>query len=202
MDKVGNARLHVGGVNIVPLDHIHDLAVSLDSLLTMKQHADTVANSCFYQMWQLRLVRQSLTFDALHTLVHTLINSKMDYCNAVLYSAPAYAVRCLQAVPNAAACLITGTPLKEHITPILCNILRWLPVTQRIDYRIALMTDSCIHGTSPEYFHDICHPVASVEGHSMLRSANYGELFEPHRRGKPTVHAVSMLLHHLFGTIY
>jgi len=95
----------------------------------MKQHVDTVAGSCFYQMRQLRSVRRSVTFDALHTLVHALINSKVDYCNAVLYGAPAYAVRRLQAVLNAAARLITGTRLKKHITPVLRDMLHWLPVT-------------------------------------------------------------------------
>ena len=81
--------------------------MTLDSLLTMKQHANTVARSCFYQTRQLRSVRRSLTFDALHTLVHALINSNVDYCNAVLYGAPVYAVWRLQAVLNAAARLIT-----------------------------------------------------------------------------------------------
>jgi len=88
--------------------------VTLDSLLTIKQHADTVARSCFYQMRQLRSVRRSLTFDALHTLDHALINSKVDYCNAVLYGAPAYAVRRLQAALNDAARLSTGTRLNEQ----------------------------------------------------------------------------------------
>ena len=43
---------------------------------------------------------------------------------------------------------------------------------------------SCIHGTSPAYFHDIFHPVASVEGRAMLRSANFGDLVEPRTRGR------------------
>jgi len=47
------------------------------------------------------------------------------------------------------------------------------------------MTYSCVHGTSPAYFNSICrHPVASVEGRAMPRSANYGELVEPRTRGK------------------
>jgi len=165
-------------------NHFCDLGVTLDSLLTMKQHTDTVARSCFYQMRQLRSVRRSLTLDALHTLVHALINSKVDYCNAVLYGAPAYAVWRLQAVLNAAARLITGTRLNEHITPVLRDTLHWVPFTHRIDYKIALMTYSCVHGTSPAYFDSICRPVASVEGRAMLRSANYGKLVEPRTRGK------------------
>ena len=36
LDKVGDVRLRVGGVDISPLDHVRDLGVTLDSLLTMK----------------------------------------------------------------------------------------------------------------------------------------------------------------------
>jgi len=126
LDKVGDVHLRVGGVDISPLNHVRDMGVMLDSLLTMKQQADTVARSCFYQMRQLRSVRRSLTFNALHTLVHAL--SKVDYCNAVLYGAPAYAVRRLQAVLNGS----TGTRLNEHITPVLRDTLHWLHITQHI----------------------------------------------------------------------
>jgi len=109
---------------------------------------------------------------------------KGDYCNAVVYGTPAYAVRCLQAILNATGRLITGTRLNEHITPIFRDTLHWLPITQRIDYEIALMAYICVHGSSPAYFHGICHPVASVEGRATLRSANYRELVEPQMRGK------------------
>jgi len=202
LDKVGNVRLHVCGVDISPLDHVRGLGVMLDSLLTMKQHADTVTRSCFSQMRQLRSVRRSLAFNVLHTLVHALINSKVDYCNAVLYGAPAYAVRRLQTVLYAAACLTTDTRLNEQITPVFHDTLHWLPITQCIDYKIALMTYSCVHGTSPAYCHGICRPVASVEGHAMLRSANYGELVEPVQEESAMVRRASVLLHHLSGTMY
>jgi len=46
----------IGGVDISPVDHILDLGVTLDLLLTMKQHTNTIAHSCFYQMRQLRSV--------------------------------------------------------------------------------------------------------------------------------------------------
>ena len=57
--------------------------VTLVLLLAMKRHADTVARSCFfYQMQQLRSIRRSLTFNALRTLVHVLINSNVDLVTA------------------------------------------------------------------------------------------------------------------------
>jgi len=49
LDKVGNAHLSVGVVDINPLDHVHDLGVMPDSLLTIKQHAD-ITYICFCQI--------------------------------------------------------------------------------------------------------------------------------------------------------
>jgi len=40
-------------------------------------------------------------------------------------------------------------------------------------------------------------PLASVDGRAMLTSANHGELIKP----RITVHAASMLLHQMSGTI-
>jgi len=45
LNKVGDVCLRVGGVDISPLDHVRDLGVTLDSLLTMKQHAIVIVTS-------------------------------------------------------------------------------------------------------------------------------------------------------------
>ena len=38
---------------------------------------------CFYHMWQLRMMRKTLTTDAVRTLVQTLVTSRLDYCNNI-----------------------------------------------------------------------------------------------------------------------
>jgi len=184
--KVGHIRLTVGGVDLLPLDCVRDLGVTIDSQLTMKQYVDIVARSCFFQLRQLRSVRRSLPADALHTLVHAFVVSICieDNCNVALYGAAAYVTRRLQTVLHAAARLITGTRLNEHITPTLRDTLHWLPVVQRIDYKIAMMAFNCIRGTCPAYFRDICCPVATVDARARLRSADHGDLIVPRSNGK------------------
>jgi len=81
--KTNNAPLRVGGVDI-PLDAVRDLGVILDSNLTMKKHVDGIVRRCFYQLRQLRSVCRSLSFE--HALVHAFIHSRVDYCNAILWS--------------------------------------------------------------------------------------------------------------------
>jgi len=75
---------------------------------------------------------------------------------------------------------------KSHTSHlILRDTLHWLqPVDRRIEYKIAMMTFSCVRRIRPVSFHDICCPVAAVEGHAMLRSADDGQLVEPRTKGK------------------
>ena len=118
-------------------DTVRDLGVTLDAQLTMKNHVDGVARSCFYQLRQLRSIRRSVPTDALHTLVNAFTSSRIDYCNAVLYGVTDAVIQRLQAVLHAAARLITGVQRNDHITPTLRDTLHWLHVSQCIMFKSA-----------------------------------------------------------------
>jgi len=75
---------------------------------------------------QLRPLRRCMTDEAINTLTHAFISSRLDYCN-VLYCGIAEGLMSrLQLVQNAAARLVTGIRRHEHITPVLRQ-LHWLP---------------------------------------------------------------------------
>jgi len=79
-------------------------------------------------------------------------------------------MRRLQAVQNAAARLITGTHLRDHITLILRQ-LHWLPVRQRIEFKLAMLDFKTLHGSVPQYLVDDCQLV-TVSGRRQLRSSD------------------------------
>ena len=60
--------------------------------------------------------------------------------------------------------------------------LRWLPVSQRIQFRIAALVWRCLLGTAPAYLCELCCPVSAVVGRRVLRSASSGELLVPRAR--------------------
>ena len=64
-------------------------------------------------------------------LVNSLVISRLDYCNSLLYDIPKYQRDKLQRIQNTAARMITGARSSDHITPLLKS-LRWLPVEARI----------------------------------------------------------------------
>ena len=75
----------------------------------------------------------------------------------------------LQSVQNAAACLVTGTRQCERITPALWQ-LQWLPVRQRIQYKLASLAFRVLSGLAPDYLAGDCQLVA-LSGRRPLRSA-------------------------------
>ena len=163
---------------------VRDLGVMIDDELTMAAHVGHVVSGCFYQLRQLRSVRRCLPFEARRALVTAFVASRLDYCNAVLYGVAACNINRLQVAMNTAARLVTGSGKYEHITPVLRDVLHWLPVPQRINFKIAVLAFSCIRGTGPAYFSDVCIPLADIPGRAGLRAADRGDLFVPSSRTK------------------
>ena len=87
-------------------------------------------------------------------------------------------LRKLQSIQNAAARLVTGAQRFDHITPVLRN-LHWLPIRNRITYKVAMLVYKCLHGLAPSYLAEFCRPVSSVSGRQHLRSADTGGLVVP-----------------------
>ena len=65
---------------------------------------------------------------------------------------------------NNAARVITRQRKRDHITPALRK-LHWLPVRQRISYKVLLLTYKCRVGKGPKYLSDLI--TAYVPGRSL-----------------------------------
>ena len=97
----------------------------------------------------------------------SLVMSWLDYYYAVLYGLPDAQLQKLQLVQNAAARLVTETHRREHITPVLFA-LHWLPIRQRIQFKLLLLVYRCIHQLAPAYLMDLVVPYVPARS---LRSA-------------------------------
>jgi hypothetical protein len=70
----------------------------------------------------------------------------------------------LQNVQNSAARLIARRRKFDHITPVMKE-LHWLPVSQRIIYKIIiilLITYKALNGLAPSYIRDMLQPLKST----------------------------------------
>ena len=78
-------------------------------------------------------------------IIHAFVTTNLDYCNVILYGLPKFLSNRLQLVQNKVARIVTFTKKYEHITPSLIY-LDWLPVENRIIYKILLLVDKAING--------------------------------------------------------
>ena len=86
-----------------------DIGVLFDSAMSMAKNVSRVCQMAYCQLRSIARIRRSITTTACGTIVHALVMSRLDYCNAVLYGLPDAQLQKLQLVQNATARLVTGT---------------------------------------------------------------------------------------------
>ena len=83
---------------------------------------------------------------------------------------PDRVVRQLQMVMNAAARFVAHIGKFARITPVLCDVLHWLPVSKRTQFKVALVAFGCVRGMGPTYFTHVCVPVSNNSTRRLVRS--------------------------------
>jgi hypothetical protein len=166
--EIGNSLIH-------PSQEVRNLGFYFDSRMNMRRHINNVCSSSFFQLRQLRAIRRTLPSDVVKTLLHAFISSRLDYCNSLFYGLPKRDIQKLQLAQNAAARLFGGLSRYNHITPVMRQ-LHWLPIRQRIDYKIAMLTYKSLHQLAPRYLTEICRPVGDHTYLANHRSAVRGDL--------------------------
>jgi len=134
-----------------------------------------VAQSCNYYAQAIRLIRHLLTTELAQTLACSLILSIIDYCNAVLHGALTGTIQKLQRVQNNAAQIVLQASRRSHDKPLL-HQLHWLPVQQRIAYKLAVLTYKLRSTSIPVYLH---RRIAERACSRSLRSAAVPLLDKP-----------------------
>ena len=118
---------------------LKSLGVVLDQRLTFHDHVTNVVKSCNYHTRAIRHIRHLLTQSAAQTSACSLVNSRLDYCNSLLLGAPAMSLNRLQRAQNIAARVVMDAHRRTDAKPLLRQ-LHWLPVRQRILFKMAVLT--------------------------------------------------------------
>jgi len=147
-------RLNLGGDEIMNVKSVRNLGVITDNQMDMKDHVSHISKVCFFQIRNIRKIRCYLSTEATKKLVQTLVISRLDYCNSLLYGINEGLLNKLQRVQNAAARLISKTSKYDHITPVLLN-LHWLKIRQRIKYKLLTITFKVMLEGEPKYLSDM-----------------------------------------------
>ena len=105
----------------------------------------------------------------------------VDYCNSLLSRLPRSTSQPLQRVINAVARVITNLSLRDHVKPALKQ-LHWLPVEQRITYKLCLFMHHIHTGQAPQYLSDCVSAVSALSGSYRLRSTGSAGYVLPRTR--------------------
>ena len=150
LSKLPDIHIKIGSINVQPIDTVTNLGVTLDSKMTMNNHINRVCRNANYQLIKIRQLRQYLTKHSTETIVHAFITSTLDYCNSIYYNLPNKQLNKLQKIQNHSARIITKKRKYDHITPVLKS-LHWLPIKQRIIFKVAILTFKTLNGLAPNY---------------------------------------------------
>jgi hypothetical protein len=144
----------IGDTQILPSKSVKSLGVIIDDTLNFNAHVNSVCKAALFHMQALRHIRKRVPEHVALSIASSLIGTRLDYCNSVLYGTSTSNIKKLQRVQNSLARVVTGTRRSEHITPVLAR-LHWLPVAQRVAYKIALLTFKVVTTHSPGYLNDL-----------------------------------------------
>ena len=157
--------------SLVPLSNtIKTLGITLDSHLTLDTHVSSVCKSAFYHIRALRHIRNSLTDDTARAVAVALVQSRLDYCNSILYGISKSNLTKLQRVQNSVARIV----LRRHPHCSSADLLRelhWLPIEERIKFKLATITYNALSSHQPPHLSSLLHP--HVSGSTLtLRSTS------------------------------
>ena len=86
-----------------------NLGIVMDKTLSFNDPINEIYKKASFAIRPIGHIRRSLPYDGLKMLVNSLVISRLDYCNSVLYGIPKYQMNKLQRIQNVAARMITGT---------------------------------------------------------------------------------------------
>ena len=170
LKKVSVECIPVGEASIVPSSRVKNLGIIQDSSMTMAAHISRVCSAAHLHLRNISRIRPFLSQTTTEQLVHAFVTSRLDMGNALLSGVTQAQLSRLQRVQNCAARLVTRTNRAEHITPVL-EQLHWLPVKQRVIFKILLQVYRSLNNSAPEYICELLHARAPTRS---LRSNSEG----------------------------
>ena len=101
--SLADSTLMIDSVVVQPSDVVRDLWVLLDGKLSLMQHVNRTASTCFYRLRRLRQLKRHVNVDVMKQLISAFVFSRLDYCNGILSGLPLATIAPLRRVQNAAA---------------------------------------------------------------------------------------------------
>ncbi|XP_072051727.1 uncharacterized protein [Amphiura filiformis] len=179
LNKLSPVELKVGNERIKPSTSVRNLGMIFDDHMSMTKHINSLISSVNFHLRNIRRIAKYLDQDTKHHVVRCLILSRLDYGNALLYGAKSKDLDRLQSLLNKAAKLIFCADRRDSPSPLL-DTLHWLPIRERIKFKICMYVFKCLQGNAPVYLTNfLTHKLKPATG-PMTRSSSDTTLLTAH----------------------
>ena len=108
----------VVGCSVHVSDRLKILGIILDSALTFENHVKDVVETCTVHMHAQRRLRRPVTRDVANTLSYNTVDSRIDYCNALLFGATDKVFDMNQRVQNNLARIVNNVCIRQ-LAPVV-----------------------------------------------------------------------------------
>ena len=152
-----------------------NLGVILDDELSFEAQITSVVKACFSTIRKLSKIKSFLSYEHLRTLISACIFSKLDYCNSLYYGINQRLIKKLQVVQNSAVQLIKNKGNQQHLsTESYLSKFHWLPVKERIIFKLMLLVHKCLHGNAPVSLSNLLNYSCSARTKKLNHQRNKG----------------------------
>ena len=122
--------------------------------MTLKPHISNIVRVSSFHIRNISRIRKYLNQSAAEQIIHAFVTSRLDNGNALFYGLPQNQISRLQHIQNTAARVVTLSRKSCHMTPILKE-LHWLPVSQRIVFKLMLIVHKSVNNIAPIYISEL-----------------------------------------------
>ena len=154
IQKCTISNINMAGNLILRSDTIKYLGVWLDSGLSFKTHVTKKCKAAMLNFIRIQSIRHLLSQETTASLLLSLCVSHLDYCNSILYGLPDNSIRKMQQIQNMCAHLVLRRNKWDSATACLAS-LHWLPIKQRIKFKLCMLTYKLLHNEGPKYLQDL-----------------------------------------------
>ena len=186
LSKCMVSQLNVNGELVERATLIKYLKALLDAQLSFKEHTTKRCQTAIINYLYIRNICHLLRDSACETLLLSICVSHLDYANALLYGLPATTIDKFQRIQSRCACLILGRSKRSTITQCFKDV-HWLPICQRIEFKMLTLTYKCLNKQAPKYLQNLLVEMPSW-GSVLKSEPTYKKLLIPFMKRKTFAH--------------
>ena len=148
------SAIDIAGDTVAVSDKLKYLGVWLDKNLSLEDHIQFKIKTAASSIRNIIAIRDYINTETAKLLATSLVLSHLDFANCVLIGLPDKCIKRLQRIQNWAAKAVLRRSKFDSSSDAL-QTLHWLPIRERIDFKVLCLVHKCLHDSAPKYLSDL-----------------------------------------------